>query len=61
NLARWESEGETTVNEIAHAEVKNLINSYEPTTLSEDIKKELVQLMESEAKKFGQDELPKRD
>ena len=61
NLARWESEGETTVNEIAHAEVKELINTYEPTTLSEDVKNELVQLMESEAKKHGQDELPQRN
>jgi trimethylamine--corrinoid protein Co-methyltransferase len=60
NLARWESEGETTVNEIAHAEVKELINTYKPTTLSEDVKNELVQLMESEAKKHGQDELPQR-
>ncbi|MFC1565701.1 trimethylamine methyltransferase family protein [Candidatus Neomarinimicrobiota bacterium] len=61
NLSRWESEGESTVNEIAHAEVDKLIRTYEPTSLSEDIKNELVQLMESEAKKFGQDELPKRD
>ncbi len=61
NLARWESEGETTVNEIAHAEVKELINAYKPNTLSEDVKNELVQLMESEAKKHGQDELPQRD
>lgn len=60
NLARWESEGETTVNEIAHAEVKELINTYKPNTLSEDVKNELVQLMEAEAKKHGQDELPQR-
>ena len=60
NLARWESEGETKVNDIAHAEVTELINNYEPTTLSEDVKNELVQLMESEAKKHGQDELPQR-
>ena len=61
NLSRWESEGERTVNDVAHAEVKELINTYEPTSLSEDVKNELVQLIESEAKKFGQDELPKRD
>ncbi|NHZ87330.1 MAG: hypothetical protein GWP19_15915 [Planctomycetia bacterium] len=61
NLARWQAEGETTVNEIAHAEVERLINSYQPNTLSADIKKELVRLMEAEAKKYGQDRLPQRD
>ncbi len=61
NLARWQADGETTVNEVAHAEVENLISTYEPTTLSDEVKNELVQLMESEAKKHGQDVLPQRD
>jgi trimethylamine--corrinoid protein Co-methyltransferase len=61
NLSRWKAEGETTVNEVAHAEVQTLVSTYQPNTLSDGIKNELVQLMKSEAKKFGQDELPKRD
>lgn len=61
NLARWQADGESTVNEVAHAEVENLISTYEPNTLSDDVKNELVQLMESEAKKYGQDELPQRN
>jgi trimethylamine--corrinoid protein Co-methyltransferase len=60
NLARWQAEGEATVKEMAHAEVETLISTYEPTTISEDVKNELVQLMESEAKKYGQNKLPKR-
>ncbi len=61
NLSRWQAEGETTVNEVAHSEVESLISTYEPTTLSENVKNELVQLMEFEAKKYGQERLPKRD
>jgi len=61
NLSRWQAEGETTVNEMAHAEVESLISTYEQTKLGDDVKTELTQLMESEAKKHGQNELPKRD
>ncbi|MEE8479169.1 MAG: trimethylamine methyltransferase family protein [Candidatus Neomarinimicrobiota bacterium] len=61
NLSRWKAEGEKKVNEIAHTEVQTLVSTYQPNTLSDGIKNELVQLMKSEAKKHGQDELPKRD
>ena len=47
--------------ERAHKEVKRLITGYEPSALSEDIKKELVRLMEAEAKRYGQDKLPERE
>ncbi len=61
NNARWEEEGALTMRERAHKEVKRLITGYEPSALSEDIKKELVRLMESEAKRYGQDKLPERE
>jgi len=61
NLSRWQAEGETTINDIAHGEVKTLISAYKPTTMANDVKKELVRLMEAEAKKHGQDSLPQRD
>ncbi|MFC1535959.1 trimethylamine methyltransferase family protein [Candidatus Neomarinimicrobiota bacterium] len=61
NLSRWQAEGETTINDIAHSEVKTLISAYKPTTMANDVKKELVRLIEAEAKKHGQDSLPQRD
>ena len=60
NLARWQSEGESTVREVANAEVEKLINSYEPNDLNTEITNELINLMETEAKRYGQDKLPNR-
>ena len=60
NRPRWIAEGKTTLEERAHTEVEKLIQNYEPSNLSDEIKKELIKLMEKEAKKFGQDKLPIR-
>ncbi|MEN8223407.1 MAG: trimethylamine methyltransferase family protein [Acidobacteriota bacterium] len=61
NLSRWYEEGSMTLKERAKGEVKKLIAKYTPTTLSDEIKKELTGLMNSEAKKYGMDSLPKQD
>lgn len=61
NRSRWQDEGESTLEERAHTEVKKLIEKYEPTNLSAEIKTELINLMEKEAAKFGQETLPKRE
>jgi len=58
--ARWNETGEITLEERAHNEVENMIKNYQPTSLSEAVKKELEKLMETEAKKFGQTDLPER-
>jgi trimethylamine--corrinoid protein Co-methyltransferase len=60
NRARWKEMGEFTLEERAHMEVKKLVNSYKPFTLPEDTKKELINLMERESKKYGQTSLPDR-
>jgi trimethylamine--corrinoid protein Co-methyltransferase len=60
NRARWKAEGALTLGERAHTEVNRLLDDYSPTSLSEDIKNELITLMETEAKRHGQDELPDR-
>jgi trimethylamine--corrinoid protein Co-methyltransferase len=60
NRPRWIEEGKTTLNERAHNEVEKLIKSYQPSNLPDEIKKELVRLIEREAKKYGQDKLPIR-
>lgn len=60
NRARWKAEGALTLGERAHTEVNRLLDEYSPTSLSEDIRNELIKLMDTEAKRYGQDELPER-
>ncbi|MCK4338712.1 MAG: trimethylamine methyltransferase family protein, partial [Candidatus Cloacimonetes bacterium] len=61
NRPRWIEEGSTSLKERAHNEVEKLITSYEPTKISKEIQKELIQLMETEARRYGQEKLPDRD
>jgi trimethylamine--corrinoid protein Co-methyltransferase len=60
NRARWIKEGCMTLRDRAHQEVDKYIQSYEKTKISDTVKKDLIQLMESEAKRYGQDKLPDR-
>ena len=60
NRERWKKEGGSTLGERAHGEVNKHLANYQPVTLSESIKKDLIYLMEAEARRFGQDTLPKR-
>lgn len=60
NRARWKEMGEFILEERAHMEVEELVNSYKPSTLAEDTKKELINLMEKEGEKYGQTSLPDR-
>ena len=61
NRSRWLDEGASTLEDRAHNEVKKLLDSYKPSSLSNEIKKELISLMEHEAGKFNQESLPMRD
>ncbi len=61
NLTRWIEEGGSTLEERAHKAVEELISNYQPPSMCAEIKNELIKLMEDEAKKFGQDSLPKRN
>ena len=60
NRPRWLEEGALSLKQRAHQEVEKLISSYQPSNLPEDIKQELIRLMEREAQKYGQDKLPDR-
>ena len=60
NLSRWRAEGRTTLRERAHREVEAHLSAWEPSRLADDVKRELVALMESEAKRHGLDRLPDR-
>lgn len=60
NRSRWKAEGGMTLEERAHQEVERLISSYSPPELSEETKGEIIRLMETEARRVGQDRLPER-
>lgn len=58
NRTRWEQEGATSLEERAHRQVEQLLESYEPSTLAEQVRKELTQRMQHEARRYGVDDLP---
>lgn len=60
NRSRWQEEGATTIAERAHREVENHLQNYQPSGLSEAVKRDLIRLMEAEARRYGQDRLPER-
>jgi trimethylamine--corrinoid protein Co-methyltransferase len=60
NRSRWLEEGGLTLHERAANEVEQLITSYTPSGLSDDVKSELDRLMTAEAKRFGMQNLPGR-
>lgn len=61
NLNRWQEEGSQTLRQRAAKEVARLIQTWKPSSLSEETKKDLTKLMSSEAKKHGMDKLPERE
>jgi trimethylamine--corrinoid protein Co-methyltransferase len=60
NRPRWMEEGSLTLGERAHQQVEKLLQSYQPPGISAETQKALVELMEAEANKYGQEKLPKR-
>jgi len=59
NRSRWQEEGCLTMGQRAEAEVKRIIDEYEPIKLADETKNELTSLMLFEANKYGMSELPK--
>jgi len=60
NRSRWQAEGSRTLGDRAHAEVERLLGAYEPSTIPEDTKQRLIELMEAEARRFACEALPDR-
>ncbi|MFC2102396.1 trimethylamine methyltransferase family protein [Bacteroidota bacterium] len=58
NLSRWREEGSLSLAERANLELERLLNAYQPSRLSEEVKKELTLRMENEARLHGMDSLP---
>jgi len=60
NRTRWKDEGGLTLEERAHCEVEKLLNDYKGPGLPGEVKKDLIKLMDQEARRCGQDKLPER-
>ncbi|MBI4404794.1 MAG: trimethylamine methyltransferase family protein [Deltaproteobacteria bacterium] len=60
NNARFIEEGSLTLGQRAHAEVESLLSKYQPSRLPAEVQKELCRLMETEARRYGQNQLPNR-
>lgn len=54
----WGQKGGSTAEERAHEDVEKILASHEPIPLSETVEKELVNVMEKEANKYGLKQLP---
>ena len=60
NLGRFIEEGEPTLEKRARGQVEERLKNYQPSKLADEAKRDLVGLMEREARRFGQNELPAR-
>jgi len=58
NRERWKQDGAIDLEARLQNEVKKLLKTYQPSTLPDSTKKDLVKLMEKEARSHGQDHLP---
>jgi len=58
NRARWKEQGALELEQRAHDQVQQLIRTYQPSRLPDEIKKELRKLMKTEARRYGQEKLP---
>jgi trimethylamine--corrinoid protein Co-methyltransferase len=54
----WIQKGATTAEDKAHQEVKRILASHTPLPLSGEIDRELMRIMEQDAKKYGLERLP---
>jgi trimethylamine--corrinoid protein Co-methyltransferase len=53
SFARWERDGSLTLGERAHREVERLIREYQPSSLAPEVKRQLTEIMETEARCCG--------
>jgi trimethylamine--corrinoid protein Co-methyltransferase len=61
NRARWQEEGGRTLGERARDEIERLLAGYQPSRLPQETARELVRLMEAEARCAGMAALPARE
>jgi trimethylamine---corrinoid protein Co-methyltransferase len=61
NHSRWAEEGSLTLGQRARAEVGRLVAEWTPSRIPAEVTRQLVRLMETEARRHGMDRLPERD
>jgi trimethylamine--corrinoid protein Co-methyltransferase len=61
NRTRWEQQGSLSLEERAHRQIDELLKTYKPSTLPDEIKNELTRRMEHESRQYGQQHLPARE
>ena len=59
--ARWTEKGGLTLRERAAREVLRLVQEARPSRLSDEVKRDMIEVMESEARRCGMDSLPPRE
>lgn len=60
NRDRWKQQGSQDIGKRLGDEVERMLKSCQPSRLPETAKKELIRLMEKEAHRYGQEQLPDR-
>jgi trimethylamine--corrinoid protein Co-methyltransferase len=58
NRTRWQQEGALSFKQRAGNEAKKLLENYELPDMAEDMRNELIKLMKSQARQYGQEKLP---
>lgn len=58
NRSRWEADGGLSLIERARREIEKILKSYRPSRLAETSRRELIALMNAEAKRYGMSGLP---
>lgn len=58
NRARWVKQGRQTLGQRAAREVERMVQKYTPPRLAEETRRDLVRLMETEARRCGMERLP---
>jgi len=61
NRSRWLEEGGLSLGERARREVERRIREAVPSRIDDGVKREIVRLMEAEARRHGMDTLPRRE
>jgi len=60
NREQWKQQGAKNLGRRLHDEVDKLLKTYQPNRLPETAKRDLIKLMDKEARRHGQDRLPER-
>ena len=60
NRSQWEEQGSETLTQRAARQIENLLTSYQPSRLSQNVQQELIKLMQTEAQHHGHDQMPAR-